>query len=109
MVSRTLITTIQKKEKKEKKKGLLLGAPGKAGREMVFATAMFAVKRSPLSTDAIRRRWLDYPQLQLSSREEVLQGELIQLGIAWKPRTLGYVTVYIFWLLEAVQSLARVS
>ena len=59
-----------------------MGAPGKPGREMVFATAMFAVKRSPLSTDATRRRWLDYPQLQLSSREEVLQGEIIQLGIA---------------------------
>jgi hypothetical protein len=41
---------------------------------MLFATAAFAVKRSHLSTNEIRRRWLDDPRVQLGSREDVPRG-----------------------------------
>lgn len=72
MSSRTLIPTIQQK---------LFEGGEKQHREIVIATAVFAVNRSNLSTDEVKRRWCDCPQLQLEGSEEVLQGEFIEFSL----------------------------
>jgi Uncharacterized protein conserved in bacteria (DUF2264) len=74
MVSRTLMPTIQQKLFQEESVA--------SDRDIVFATAVFAVKRVNLSTEAIRRRWLDWPSVRLNDAEEVPQGEFIQLSTA---------------------------
>jgi DUF2264 C-terminal domain len=73
MASRSLIPTIQQN---------LFEAKEQGGRKVVFATAVFAVNRSHLSTDSIKRRWYDFPQVKLNGSEETIQGAFVQLDMA---------------------------
>jgi hypothetical protein len=72
MSSRTLIPTIQQK---------FFEGKGKDDRKIVFATAVFAVNRSRLSTEEIKRRWYDCPQVKLKGSQEVYQSEFIEVDI----------------------------
>ncbi|KAH6675843.1 hypothetical protein B0J14DRAFT_587427 [Halenospora varia] len=72
MVSRTLIPTIQQE--------LFKASNENYEREVIFATAVFAVAGKGLSSEEIRRRWFDFPKLRLKDAGEEMQGDYIQLA-----------------------------
>lgn len=72
MVPRTLIPTIQQE--------LFKASNENYEREVIFATAVFAVAGKGLSSEEIRRRWFDFPKLRLKDAGEEMQGDYIQLA-----------------------------
>ncbi|KAH8656002.1 hypothetical protein BGZ60DRAFT_385188 [Tricladium varicosporioides] len=72
MTSRTLIPTIQQE--------LFKASDENYERGVIFATAVFAVARTDLSSEEIRRRWFDFPRLRLKYTEEEMEGDYIKLS-----------------------------
>jgi hypothetical protein len=48
-------------------------------REVVIATAVFAVTSSKLSANEMRRRWFDYPKLVTGGTGRDVEGDHIQI------------------------------